>query len=99
MDVVLVVGGGGGGGGLPALDDLDGVGLLVAPPAHHARPNFQRQMRRPGRGRGRGSQPPLDPSVRRGGPAVARRGGRGGAVLRRGGQLHRAHLVVGEDRE
>jgi len=47
VDVVLVVGGGRGRGALAALDDLDGVELLAAPPAHHARAHLQEQVRRP----------------------------------------------------
>jgi hypothetical protein len=103
VDVVLVVGGGRARGALAALDHLDRVELLVAPPAHHARAHLQGKVRRPrrGRGRGRGPQPPLHASsVRRGARPVARRAagsatGSGGAVLRRGRRFHGAHHVVG----
>jgi hypothetical protein len=94
VDVVFVISRGRGGRALAALDDLDRVQLLVAPPAHHARAHLQGQVRRPRRGRGRGPRPPLHASsVRRGSRPVARRvaGGGGGAVLRRGRRLHRAH--------
>ena len=100
VDVVLVVGGGRGRGALAALDDLDGVELLVAPPAHHARAHLQGQVRRPRRGRRRGPQPSLHTSsVRRcAGPVARSAAGSaagGGAVLRRGRRFHGAHLVVG----
>jgi len=101
VDVVLVVGGGRGRGALAALDDLDGVELLVAPPAHHARANLQGQVRRPRRERRRGPQPSLHTSsVRRcAGPVARSAAGSaagGGAVLRRGRRFHGAHLVVGD---
>jgi hypothetical protein len=95
VDVVLVISRGRGGRALAALNDLDRVQLLVAPPAHHARAHLQGQVRRPRRRRGRGPQPSLHASsVRRGSRPVACRataGGSGGAVLRRGRRLHRAH--------
>jgi hypothetical protein len=92
MDVVLVVSGGRGSGALAALDDLDRVELLVAPPAHHACAHLQGKLGCPRRGRSRGPQPPLNTSsVRRGARPVAGSATGGGAVLRRGRRFHRAH--------